>query len=86
MLIFFYYLDFEMIEFDIFYETVFSESCFGMSFEILDILIEPYGLGQIESKAYFLQWIKDLVSAGVLGVILYGDVPQHVIVFEFLRP
>ena len=55
MLIFFYYLDFEMIEFDIFYETVFGESCFGMSFEILDILIEPYGLGQIESKAYFLQ-------------------------------
>ena len=69
-LIFFDHLDLQIIEIDIFYEVILSESRFSMTLKFLDGFIQPDRLAQIKGVTDLIQRAEDLVGAGVIAPIL----------------
>ena len=76
----------QIVKGDIFYERTFSESCFGGSFEIADIVIEPYGNCKVKGCTGFFKRVHDLVGTCIVRAVLYDDIFYHMSFFEFSDP
>lgn len=84
--LFFYNLYFQVVEFDGIYEVVASESCFVMSLEFFDVVVEPDWLAQVEFVANLIECMKYFMCSGVICLITDHSVLQEMIVFPNFSP
>lgn len=85
-LIFFDYLDFQIVEIDVFDEIVLRKPHFAAALEICNVFVQPDRPPQVELSTDFVQSAKYLVCACICAAVLNTGVLQQVIVFKGSSP
>lgn len=80
------YLYLQIIKIYMFYKIILTESCFGVTLEIVDRGFKPYGDRQIEFIAGVLKGCKDLLRARAFVLIGDNGIAKHMIILENLAP
>ena len=74
-LIFFNYLDLQIIKLNMLYEIVLIKTGFGMTLEFLNRGFQPDWFSQIKLIADFIKGMKDFVCACVIAFIADDSIP-----------
>ena len=85
-LIFFDDLNFQIIELDGFDEGVLAETGFGMPPELLDIVLQPDRLAEIEFQAYFMQRVEYFMRPRIVGIVADHRILQQPVVAKRFCP
>lgn len=85
-LIFFNYLNFQIIKVNALYKAVLCKPRLAVAPEVGYGFVQPYGPSQVKPGAYFIQGAEDLVGPGVGAAVFNAGVLQHMIVFESSCP
>jgi len=85
-LIFFNYLNLQIIKINGIYKIILIESCLGVALEFLDGAVQPDRLTQVKLITDLVQCMKYLMCAGVLRFITDCGVTEHSVVFKFFSP
>ena len=85
-LIFFDYVDFQIVKIDVFHKAVLCETGFVVLLKFFYGRIQPDRLSQIKLIADLVQRMKDLVGTGVRTVVLNDGITQHMVIFKNLCP
>ena len=64
-------MNFQIVKFNRIYEVILMKSCFCMSFEFINIGIQPDWIAQIKFMADFVNRMKNFVCAGVIVINFY---------------
>lgn len=86
LLLFFNYMDFQIIKVYGINEIVLVEPGLVMPSEFLDCCVEPYRLAQVKFIADGIQSVEYLMCTGIITVIADDRVPEHLVIFEFFSP
>lgn len=81
-LIFFNYLNFQIVEVDVFYKVVLCKPYLAVAFKIRYGFVQPHRSPQVKLAAYFIQSMEDFVSPCVGAAVFDAGILQHVIVFK----
>lgn len=68
------HLYFQIIKRDAFRKVVLGKAGFAVQLKIADGGIQPDGMSQIEFRAYFINGMEYLVSAGITAGILHNHI------------
>ena len=82
ILIFFNYLNFQVVEVNVLYEIVLRKPCLAVAFKLGYCFVQPHRPPQVKTAAYFIQSAEDLVRPGIGTAVLNAGVLQHAIVFK----
>ena len=82
ILIFFNYLNFQIVKFNSLYKIVLCKTGFAVPFELGDCLIQPDGFSQIKLITDFFQSAENFVGSGIGTFVFDAGILQYVIVFE----
>ena len=66
-------MNFQIVKFNRIYEVILMKSCLCMSFEFINIGIQPDWIAQIKFMADFVNCMKNLVCAGVIVINFYDS-------------
>ena len=86
ILIFFNYLNFQIIKVNALYKVILCETGLVMAFEFSDGLVQPDRLAQIELIADVLQGTKNFVGAGIIAAVCNAGILQHMRILESSCP
>ena len=86
ILIFFDYLNFQIVKVNLLYEIVLCKPYLAVTFEVGYGFVQPDRSSQIELTAYFIQSAEDFVGPGIGTAVFNAGVLQHVIVFKSSCP
>ena len=84
--IFFNHLNFQIVEINLFNETVLPEPRFVSLLEFTDRGVQPDWVPQIHFVADLLQAVEYLVGAGVISVITDDRILYQMIIFPYFTP
>lgn len=85
-LIFLDYLDFQIVERNLFDEAVLKKAGFRMIFELADIAVEPDRFSEIEAQTDLVKRVKDFMRPRILPVIRNDGILKHMIFFPDFGP
>ena len=85
-LIFFNYLDLQVVKINLFYKIILVKTRFIMLLEMADRSIQPDGIAKIHIITKLFKTVENLVCAGVFTVITYHFVLKHMVVFPNFSP
>lgn len=81
-LIFFDYLNFQIVKVNAFDEIILGKSYFAVSFEIGNGFVQPDWSSQVKLEADFIQRPKYFVGAGIFAAVADAGILQQVIVLK----
>lgn len=67
-------------------KRILCETGFGMPFKIPDVVVQPDRFTQIKFHADVMQGAKNLVCAGIFGVIADYGIRKQMVVLENFTP
>ncbi len=86
ILIFFDYVNFQIVKINGFNEIILTEAGLRMAFEFVDGGIQPDRLSKIKLITDLVYCGKDLVGAGVCCIIADHGIPQQMVISEYFSP